>query len=465
MFYKLSKFVFVRNVNNYMLIVDKRNDSELIGDYTSYLFVKHLEYQPLHIDVIVNGICTEFGGDVDYEVLKNDAVAFFDRLSEFGFVQKKINSNDFIDEYIHTVAPRVLLPESELEKFTALRKSNPLLQNISVAITQKCNERCVHCYIPHENKNVAMSDSDFYHIVDMCYKMQSIVNFRVTGGECMSHPSFKKFIKYVKEKGFALSVLTNLTLLDDEIVDILKQGTLSNIQISMFSTNPEIHDKITMMSDSLDKTLKNIEKLENASIPFSIATQAMELNKNEIEDLHKFAQKHKCNLRCDWTIIAKENHNNDNLSYRISDLANYKNICKTRLKYLDGYKEELRKELLREPKADTTHLCNAGTNGLYIDTNLKVHPCPGWDLTVGDLKTESLSDIWHKSKVLQKVRDVVLKDFPKCAKCDIRNLCSICMAQADLENTANNFKFEMPEYVCNMYKVIYDTIKEEVLNA
>ena len=53
MFYKLSKFVFVRNVNNYMQIVDKRNDSELIGDYSSYLFVKHLDYQPLHIDKIV----------------------------------------------------------------------------------------------------------------------------------------------------------------------------------------------------------------------------------------------------------------------------------------------------------------------------------------------------------------------------------------------------------------------------
>lgn len=36
------------------------------------------------------------------------------------------------------------------------------------------------------------------------------------------------------------------------------------------------------------------------------------------------------------------------------------------------------------------------------------------------------------------------------------------MAQADLENTAHNFKFEMPEYVCSMYRVIYDTIQDEL---
>lgn len=36
------------------------------------------------------------------------------------------------------------------------------------------------------------------------------------------------------------------------------------------------------------------------------------------------------------------------------------------------------------------------------------------------------------------------------------------MAQADLEKVANDFKFEMPEYVCSMYRVIYDTIQDEV---
>ncbi len=464
MYYKISRFVFVRNINNYMLIVDKRSDSELIGDYTSYLFIKHLKYSPRHIDCIVSDICSEFDGGADNAVVMNDAIPFFDRLCEFGFVQKSKNQTDFCEINVHTKSSKVLLPKNELSKFVELRNQHPSLQNISVEITQRCNERCVHCYIPHETKNIKMSDEDFYKIVDSCSEMQTIVNFRITGGECMSHPSFKQFIKYVKAKGFALSVLTNLTLLDDEIVDILKQGTLSNVQVSMFSVNPTVHDKITKLPGSLEKTMKNIEKLEKAGIPVSIATQAMEINKDEIEGLFKYAKSHNCKLRCDWTIIAKEDRNSENLSYRICDLQNYKKICEIRLKYTDGYSDELYKDLSREPKSETTHLCNAGTNGLYVDTTLKVHPCPGWDLTVGDLKNETLLNIWEKSESLQKVRDVVLKDFPKCAKCNIRNLCSICMAQADIEMTANNFTFEMPEYVCDMYRVIYDTIREEVFN-
>lgn len=463
-YYKLNSYVFVRQINNYLQIVDKRDDSELIGDYTSYLFVKYLGYNPSEIDCIVNQIQGEFSGEVDVSIVKNDAIRLFDRLTDFGLVSKCNQKDGFAEECSKkTEKQKILLSDNDFQLFKEQLKKHPQLLNIIVEITQQCNERCVHCYIPHENKRKIMSDDVFYKIVDECAEMQTVVNFKITGGECMTHPSFKKFVKYVKDKGFALSVLTNLTLLDDETVDILKQGTLSNVQISMFSVNAEIHDKITNLRGSLERTLKNVEKLRQAGIPVSIATQAMEINKDEIEGLFQYANGHNCNLRCDWTIIAKEDRNSENLSYRICDLQNYKRICKTRLKYTVGYADELRKDLSREPKPETTHLCNAGTNGLYIDTTLKVHPCPGWDLTVGDLNEESLSHIWQNSATLQKVRDVVLKDFPKCAKCGIRNLCSICMAQADIEMTANNFTFEMPEYMCNMYRIIYDTIQKEVL--
>lgn len=266
MYYQLNNFVFVRNINNYLLIVDKRDDSELIGDYTSYLFAKHLDYSPLHIDTIVNSVCLEFDGDADFSVVKKDAMLFLDRLIDFGFVSRIKRADGFAD-----IVPkdglsskqRILLPKDELIKFQSINNQKPSLQNIVVEITQKCNERCVHCYIPHENKNLLMSDNDFYDIVDACCEIGTVVNFRITGGECMSHPSFKKYIRYVKDKGFALTLLTNLTLLDDETIFILKKGTLSQVQVSMFSVNPEVHDRITAVPGSLEKTMKNYNVPQN----------------------------------------------------------------------------------------------------------------------------------------------------------------------------------------------------------
>ena len=60
----------------------------------------------------------------------------------------------------------------------------------------------------------------------------------------------------------------------------------------------------------------------------------MEMNKEYIENLYKYCDSHGFKLRCDWTIIAKENRGCDNLSCRICNLSDYKELCKIKLKYM-----------------------------------------------------------------------------------------------------------------------------------
>ncbi len=197
MYYQLNNFTFIRNVNNYLQIVDNRDDSELIGDFSSWLFAKHLNYCPLDIDKIVNNICSEFVGNVDFSTVKNDAIDFFDSLVDYGLVSKNDQAKSPVEDVSKTnnqAKQATLLSKEQMEQFQTMKNQKPCLQNIIIEITQKCNERCVHCYIPHENKNSIMSDKDFYAIVDMCGGIETILNVRITGGECMSHPSFKNYI-------------------------------------------------------------------------------------------------------------------------------------------------------------------------------------------------------------------------------------------------------------------------------
>ena len=464
MLYKLKRFTFIRNINDYLQIIDKRNDTEIIGDYVSYLFAKQLSYEFENIDNLVDKICNEFDDSPEFNIVKNDAINFYEKLFEFGLVSKKekLDTLEIKQTVNNEKNVKILLPKEEYKIYQEVRKEKPCLQHIMIEITKICNERCIHCYIPHENKNIMISDNIFYDIVNQAVELGTVVSFKISGGECMLHPSFKSFIKYIKEKGFALTVLTNLTLLDDEIINILKEGTFSDVQVSLFSLNPEVHDKITTVKGSFNKTIENIEKLSKVGIDVSISTQIMESNKDSIEDLFKYSKEHNFKFRCDWTIIPQENKNCSNLSCRVKNLSTYEEICKLRIKYDEGYKEELKEELSYPPKSEDKHLCNAGTNGIAIDANLNVHPCAGWGITVGNLKNQKLLDIWEKSELLLKIRNVVLRDFPKCKDCNIRNLCSICMAHADLEKNADNFIFEMPEYSCEMYKVIYSTIKKEL---
>lgn len=88
------------------------------------------------------------------------------------------------------------------------------------------------------------------------------------------------YIKKCRDYDFAVSVLTNLTLLTDDIVDEMKQHGLLGVQTSLYSTDPVIHDSITKMTGSFEKTKSSILKLIDSNIPLQISCPIMKKNKN-----------------------------------------------------------------------------------------------------------------------------------------------------------------------------------------
>jgi hypothetical protein len=50
-------------------------------------------------------------------------------------------------------SPIIMRPEKSTQEYLEeYFKGKPQLTNLHIEITSKCNERCVHCYIPHDNK-------------------------------------------------------------------------------------------------------------------------------------------------------------------------------------------------------------------------------------------------------------------------------------------------------------------------
>ena len=69
-------------------------------------------------------------------------------------------------------------------------------------------------------KTDIMSFEMYKKTVDDLEKMGTI-GLILSGGEPMTNPKFIDFLKLANEKGFAVSVLSNLTLLNDEIIEQL----------------------------------------------------------------------------------------------------------------------------------------------------------------------------------------------------------------------------------------------------
>ena len=63
-------------------------------------------------------------------------------------------------------------------------QGRPLISNIQFELTSKCNERCIHCYIPNEKKNngINMPTVKVKNIIDQLAEMGGL-HVTFSGGE------------------------------------------------------------------------------------------------------------------------------------------------------------------------------------------------------------------------------------------------------------------------------------------
>ena len=88
-----------------------------------------------------------------------------------------------------------------------------------------------------------------------------------------------------------------------------------------------------------------------------------------------------------------------------------------------------------------------------------VYSCVGWQTNVlGNLKNQSLQDIWENSEKIKYLRQIKRKEFPKCVNCEDRGYCTVCMMSNSNENQ-NGDAFKIEDFHCSVAKIIHKKVK------
>lgn len=314
MFFKRKSNILFRNYNSFGYITDNRNfgytkmddNDNNIGDKilseSGNVFFSVLKREPQPIEKLVKEISEQFV-EVDIASIMNDAIEFYNMLEQDGFIVSgetplECERKDLKFSYKTLELP---IKRGVLSNLAHLHKSTqdfmeeqfegkPQLTSLHIEITSKCNERCLHCYIPHENK-INNIDSDlFYNILEQCKEMR-LLHLTLSGGEPMLHKNFCDFLKKCKDYDFSVNVLSNLTLLDNEILKVMKANPLLGVQTSLYSMNPNVHDEITQVKGSFERTKQGILRLVENDIPLQISCPILKQNKDCYEDVIKWGGK------------------------------------------------------------------------------------------------------------------------------------------------------------------------------
>jgi radical SAM protein with 4Fe4S-binding SPASM domain len=319
-------------------------------------------------------------------------------------------------------------------------------------ITDRCNLRCPHCYQEVYNSKSELSLSDLRKIADQITnalkKWKKKGRIALTGGEPFLKSEIFPLMEYLEqdENVWRIGVLTNGVLIDDDIVNRLKEFTkLYYIQISLDGTTQETNDFIRGKG-SFKKAINSFRLLHDNEINtrlmytvhkknFHDATSLIDLAISEnIKTLtiERFVPEGKGAEFKDWFLSKDEIHKLFQQISQRSELEYQKGTPLQIIKYrtLWAMIDPDRTKIPDVPlEIDLGGMCSIGIDSLTILPDGTVLPCRRLPIPIGNLINDSIFKIWYASDLLWEIRNKNnLKG--KCNKCELIPRCSGCRAIA-----------------------------------
>ena len=309
----------------------------------------------------------------------------------------------------------------------AQRLGVPLSAHIDV--TYRCNERCEHCYLDHADRG-EMTTAEIKGILD---QLAAAGTFLLTfsGGEVFLRRDFLELVAYARQLLFNVKVKTNAVMIREFEAAELRRLGVEQIQISVYSHRPEVHDAVTKLPGSLKKTLRAVHLLREQGLKVTIANVLMKNNFDDYKGVQALAEEMGATYGLDPTITPMLDGNRSVLNLGVAgsmlpavfhdaslvgDVAAY---C-------------------APPPAPGEDVmgglpCSAGHTSCYISPYAEVFPCVQFPIACGNLRQQSFQEIWRDSAAFHEVRSIRARDLTTCSSCSHVGTCSRCPGAAYME--------------------------------
>jgi len=321
-------------------------------------------------------------------------------------------------------------------------------RTVDLNITNSCNLRCSYCShfssggdlgadLPKEEWLKFFEELNRCAVLDVC----------LCGGEPLYRKDFKELVDSIVKNKMRFSILSNGTLIDDDVAEYLKStGRCSSFQVSIDGPGPESHD-VFRGEGTFREALNGLKCLIRHGIP---ATVSATVHKHNVKSLDKLAEL----LLEDVGLpsfstngaghlgLCRENGANIQLTEGEYSEAMAK-LAKLHEKYGDRISAqsgplasiknwqnmEIAKQQGKEKFPDSGHLrgCGGVFNKIAVLADGTIVPCSQMPhVRLGKINKDSLSEIWINHPELKRLRerkDIPLESFEYCQECEYISYC------------------------------------------
>jgi radical SAM protein with 4Fe4S-binding SPASM domain len=330
-------------------------------------------------------------------------------------VKKKSNFNPekiLFDELYPKYGDRYIEYRKKYENYLIDKKHKFLPEypiSVILELVNRCNLECTMCFQGYRNDSAkSVLDEKTLEKLFQEFKNNKLEALLLSSSEPLLYKNFDKILKLAENsKIMDIFLFTNGTLLNNKNSELIINSSLTRLFVSIDAATEATYDKVripvnkkilnTQRLEKIESNIKNFINLRNSfnkKLPLvRVSFVALETNVHEVD---MFVNKW-INI-VDTVEIQKEN------SIKIyNDLLNDKSDVKS---IANG----------------KIYNCNEPWGQVTIHSDGTVGPCcntVGRNLPVGNIKYNSLKEIWH-NKIISEIREGFVNNKPN-------KICKLCL--------------------------------------
>ncbi len=335
----------------------------------------------------------------------------------------------------------------------------------TLELTPVCNFSCKMCYVrktPQQLRCEGKELIDHRRWLELAQQMKQAGTLYIllTGGEPFLYPHFRELYEALHDMGFLLSINTNASMIDETVMQWLKQRAPTRMNVTLYGASRETYGRICANPDGYDRAVQAILWLKEAGIPVVINGSMIPENADDLEKIMQFGKSLDLNTRISTYMFPPVRRQAEDTDSRFTPQESAKMFMR---RSRCQFSEEALVRMFRKQETTTFDdwgmqadcmTCRAGRSSFFLSWEGKMTAC---GLFSFPLETEPFREPFLQcwQKLTERVRSVTV--LAHCKGCALRHICNPCAATVYAECSDVNGK---PDYLCELAR-----LNQEEMNA
>ena len=335
-----------------------------------------------------------------------------------------------------------------------------------------CNMDCKMCYIKmskEKQESIARlrTNEEWLNLAKEA-RDEGMLFLLLTGGEPFLVKNFKELYIELHKMGFCISINSNGTMIDEEVIEWLKKYPPMRINMTLYGASDETYERLCNNPKGFTQVTKALSLLKENNIQVKLNCSVTPYNKDDLKEMMDFAEEHDLVIQATSYMFPPlrkdESKIGQNDRFTAEDAALYGAYISAYSNGVDNFKAYVDSGQLAIYDADDEcgivegdHMrCRAGITSFWMTWEGKMLPCGMIPDNGLDPWEVGFNTAWENAKNI--VKDIKLP--VKCAACGKKNECKACAAMVYTETGCYD---KVPQYRCDMTNY-YPKSCKEVLN-